>query len=102
MASLTELCGNVPEDFKNLEVSSNPNYIFEVDPNFDPVILYNADGTPIQVNSFAECEHYFSGGWNLIDFNTSEIFAQNVLTVMLVISIFSFYLIKTNKKNIYK
>jgi len=98
MSSLTELCGNIPEDFKKIDISSNPNFIFEVDPNFNSVILYNVDGNPVQVNSFTECEHYFSGGWNLVDFNKSEILAQNALTIFLAISIFFYYLIKSKKK----
>ena len=98
MTSLTELCGNIPEDFKKIDISSNPNYIFEVDPNFNSVILYNEDGIPIQVNSYTECEHYVSGGWNLVNFNKNEIYSQNIITILLTLSIFIFYLIKNKKK----
>ena len=64
MSTVEELCGVYPEDFEKLDISSNPNFVFTNDPNYPAKQLFDADSNKISVNSFVECEHYVSGGWN--------------------------------------
>ena len=44
---------------------NDPNFIFENDPLFETVILYDTEGNVINVNSWLECAHYVTGGWSL-------------------------------------
>ena len=59
-------CGsnNMGLPFPN--IGSDPNFIFENDPLFSVVTLYDIDGNVINVNSWVECAHYVNGGWSHI------------------------------------
>ena len=46
------------------DIGSDPNFIFENDPFFSVVTLYDVDGNVINVNSWIECAHYVNGGWS--------------------------------------
>ena len=94
MASITELCGETPENYIKEDISSNPNYVFTPDPNFEPKLLYDSESNTVLVNSFVECEHYVSGGWGFEPLKNSELIMQNILTVTVVIFIFITYLTK--------
>ena len=65
-----QLCGEYPNDYVSIDISSSPNYVFEPDGSFSAVKLHDIDGNTVFVNSFIECEHYVMGGWN---YNFSEI-----------------------------
>ena len=56
-------CGDKPLDFVEIEVPNNPNYIFENDPFYNQVKLYDKKENAILVNSYIECKHYVEGGW---------------------------------------
>lgn len=58
-----QICGesNLIPDFE--AIGNNPNYVFESDPQFETIILYNSEGTVINVNSWLECANYVNGGW---------------------------------------
>lgn len=56
-------CGDKPLDFVEIEVPNNPNYIFENDPFYNQVKLYDKKENTILVNSYIECKHYVEGGW---------------------------------------
>lgn len=87
-STIEELCGNYPEDFLSLDISSNPNFIFENDPSYEAVTLYDIDENAATVNSFLECEHYVSGGWKYVPTEgLSESFLQSSLTVISLIGI---------------
>ena len=58
------ICGEYPADFIKEDISSNPNYVFVNDPSFVSTKLWDEFGNTVFVNSFIECEHYVSGGWN--------------------------------------
>lgn len=47
-------------------IGSDPNFVFENDPLFSAVTLYDVDGNIINVNSWVECAHYVNGGWSSI------------------------------------
>lgn len=87
-STIEELCGNYPEDFLSLDISSNPNFIFVNDPSYEAVTLYDIDENVATVNSFLECEHYVSGGWKYVPTEgLSESFLQSSLTVISLIGI---------------
>ena len=79
------LCGLEPINFKDIDVASDPNFIFQNDPNFSPTNLYDAENNTVIVNSYLECKHYVDGGWNFIPNVLSEADLHNGL---LVISLF--------------
>lgn len=56
-------CGNEPIDFVNLDISNNPNFVFENDPLYNTVQLFDQEGNTVFVNSYIECKHYTEGGW---------------------------------------
>lgn len=93
MASVTDLCGKIPENYIKEDISSNPNYVFIPDLNFEPVLLYDSESNTVLVNSYLECEHYVSGGWSYEPLKNSEIIMQNTLIVVVIVSIFITYLV---------
>ena len=61
---IEQICGIKPVDQELIEISSNPNFIFDNDPNFPSLRLFDVDGNIINVNSWIECANYVNGGWN--------------------------------------
>ena len=62
--TVVKICGEYPENFKPIDVSNNPNFVFENNSSYPAVQLYDIDENTVFVNSFLECEHYVSGGWD--------------------------------------
>ena len=61
--SINAICG-VGGNLQDLEqIQNNPNFVFEKDPNFETLTLYDIDGNIINVNSWLECANYVNGGW---------------------------------------
>ena len=62
-ANIKEICGEseITPDFE--AIASNPTFVFEPDETFETLILYNSDGSVINVNSWLECANYVNGGW---------------------------------------
>lgn len=58
------LCGKYPEGHSTLDIDSDPNFIFQNDPDFMQVRLFDSEGNTVLVNSFTECEHYVNGTWD--------------------------------------
>lgn len=56
-------CGDEPINFKNIDISSNPNFVFENDPTYTAVQLFDKEENTVFVNSYIECKHYVEGGW---------------------------------------
>ena len=57
------ICGELG-DIKQLEnIKNDPNFVFENDPNFQTLTLFNENGNIINVNSWIECANYVNGGW---------------------------------------
>lgn len=92
-----QFCGDYPNDFVSINISSNPNYVFEPDGSFSAVKLHDIDGNTVFVNSFIECEHYVMGGWN---YNFSDInnFSYTEFSVLLVVAISIHFLFNKTKK----
>ena len=68
------ICGNsdIKPDFE--AIGNNPNFVFENDPNFDSVRLFDLEGNIVNVNSWLECANYVNGGWTnyISDFTNGE------------------------------
>ena len=79
MTKVEQLCGLFPKGFKKLDISSNPDFVFVNDPNYSARQLFDAEGNKVSVNSFIECEHYVSGGWDFTPILSSELYLQDIL-----------------------
>tara|TARA_B100001939_G_C16917535_1_gene607659 strand:- start:1050 stop:1358 length:309 start_codon:yes stop_codon:yes gene_type:complete len=68
------ICGqsDLKPDFE--AIGNNPNFVFENDPNFESLRLFDFDGNVVNVNSWLECANYVNGGWtnNISDFTNGE------------------------------
>mgnify|MGYP006001120955 CR=1 FL=1 len=88
---IAEICGfsEITPDFEM--IGNNPNFVFENDPNFDTVILFDTNNNIINVNSWLECANYVNGGWinNSVETFNGEQFIFFV-TLSLFIIYFSF------------
>ena len=62
---IINVCGNQPENQELVEIGSDPNFVFQNDPNFTTLRLFDVEGNIINVNSWIECAHYVNGGWGL-------------------------------------
>lgn len=99
MEDVVKFCGKFPESYIKVDVENNPNFIFENDPSFNSVLLYDFEGNSVVVNSFQECEHYVSGGWNFQPLQNKEEFLQdNLLNGVFFLLIFSIFFHKFKKK----
>ena len=59
---IEKICGPFPPNFIEPIITDN-TYIFENDPIFQPINLYNFLGQGATVNSFTECFYYVNQGW---------------------------------------
>ncbi len=79
------ICGEseITPDFD--EIGNNPNFIFENDPNFETVRLFDIEGNIVNVNSWLECANYVNGGWtnNISDFYDGEKLIFGLLLVLM-------------------
>tara|TARA_B100000575_G_scaffold291995_1_gene299302 strand:- start:3992 stop:4309 length:318 start_codon:yes stop_codon:yes gene_type:complete len=62
---IINVCGDQPANQQLIDIGSDPNYIFQNDPNFTTLRLFDVEGNIINVNSWIECAHYVNGGWGL-------------------------------------
>ena len=89
-SDIFKICGEsdlLPELEK---IQSDPNFVFEPDPNFNPITLFNEIGDTIMVNSWIECANYVNGGWvnNIVETGSYErnlFFGLSILTCVLLI-----------------
>ena len=84
------ICGVSPQNKENLNFQvSDPNFVFENDPLFETIVLYDKDGNVVNVNSWIECAHYVNGGWDTVNYQNFG--GDQVIFFGLVIT-FSFYI----------
>lgn len=93
------LCGQYPENFNKLDIGSDPNFIFKSDPNFNTKQLFDSEGGTVFVNSFIECEHYVTGGWDYTPLKSLELMMHDRLFFGVLTLIFISFLYK--KLNIF-
>ena len=85
MSVVESFCGEYPDGFVKTDIASDPNYVFVNDSDYGSVQLFNSEGSTIFVNSFIECEHYVTGGWELRILSrssTSTIFWRTILKLL--------------------
>ena len=86
--NIEESCGKQPQDQEFFIVGNDPNFIFENDPSFQTIRLFDIDGNVINVNSWFECANYVNGGWTNSFNNFSGDTFLIVITVGITISYF--------------
>src|SRR6056300_119510 len=86
------ICGKYPEGYIKKVIENDPNFVFSSDSNYVPRKLEDGDGNIVFVNSFQECEHYASTGWDensIVDQEVSlQIFSS---LIFIIISSIIFY-----------
>ena len=60
---IESICGSRGSISELEKIGNDPNFVFENDPNFDTVILFDTNNNIINVNSWLECANYVNGGW---------------------------------------
>lgn len=93
-----QICGPYPNGFKKATINSDLNFIFTNDPDFETVKVWDTDGNSVFVNSFIECEHYVSGGWNYIPEQNSEYLLQNQIGILIAFAFITYLLINRKIK----
>ena len=58
LITIERICGSRPLSQELIEIGNDPNFIFENDPLFIAIRLFDADGNIISVNLWIECAHY--------------------------------------------
>ena len=85
------ICGesSIIPDFE--EIGNNPNFVFNPDPKFEPITLFNEHGHPVLVNTWLESANYVNGGWTNY---FSDFFNGEIIYFSLVSASFLIYLIR--------
>ena len=71
---------------------------FEPDPDFNPITLFNEEGSSVMVNSWLECANYVNGNWTN---DISDFFNGEKLLFFLVLGFVSIYFV-FNRKLMFK
>ena len=97
--NINNICGESDGTFDLSSIANDPNFIFENDPNFEALKLYNSEGDVIFVNYWVECANYVSGGWsnNIISSNHHELFFYFLSSLLLGYLLIKRYLSKKEK-----
>jgi len=88
MSLLSDICGETPENFVKENILSNPDFVFINDPSYPARTLYDVEGNKVTVNSFIECENYFSGGWSYNPIQFQENLSQLILISFVALFLF--------------
>lgn len=86
---IKNICGDLGDIKELTGIKNNPNFVFENDPNFETVLLYDVEGNLINVNSWIECANYVNGGWTN---SMSGLFNGEQAVFLLTLGLFLFYL----------
>jgi len=62
--NIQSICGEKPNSISVIDPGNDPNFVFENDPSYDAINLFDAEGNAVSVNSWIECSHYVEGGWS--------------------------------------
>ncbi len=98
---VTEICGPTPQNYKG-DISSTEEIIFQNDPNFEAINLYDFWGNGATVNSFQECSHYVSGGWDIAKITIFDIGQWFVIGAVFSFLIYKFFSLKIYKSALRK
>jgi hypothetical protein len=82
---IEENCGTKPIGEEFIErIENDPNFVFQNDPNFETLRLFDVDNNIVNVNSWIECAHYVSGGWGR---NSTATFSGDLIYLFIVVGI---------------
>jgi len=87
------ICGPIPENYSPVNTKDN-SFVFLNDPNYDSLNLFDFFGRVVTVNSFEECAHYVSGGWEpfkvtIFDIMTPIIFVLAAVILVIIATRFN-------------
>ena len=91
LITIERICGSRPLGQELIEIGNDPNFIFENDPLFQTLTLYDPEGNIINVNSWFECAHYVNGGWSSVNVGNMDIltnFSYVLLSLAVLITCF--------------
>ena len=88
---IENICGLNNTNDTLTDVGNSPDFVFNPDPLYEKIILFDPEGNKIIVNSWIECAHYVSGGWSNELISTFSL--QNLFSFMCV-SLVTYFLIK--------
>ena len=92
---IEKICGPFPPNFIE-PIITDSSYIFENDPSFQPLNLYNFLGQGATVNSFTECFYYVSQGWEP---DKTTIVDIGIQILLLLLQVFNIFFLKKNYTN---
>tara|TARA_Y100001970_G_scaffold27416_1_gene33438 strand:+ start:103 stop:411 length:309 start_codon:yes stop_codon:yes gene_type:complete len=91
LTNIENICGTKPDTQELIEISSDPNFVFVNDPDFQTLRLFDVEGNVINVNSWIECANYVNGGWT----NSFNNFSGDTFLIVITIGItFSYFISK--------
>ncbi len=93
---IERICGLKPSDFVKASPTDS-NFVFQNDPNFPPLNLYDFFGRAATVNSYKECFYYVELGFEP---TKTTIFDIGIIIFQIVLSVFVIY--KLHKKGYLK
>ena len=96
LSLIETICGKIPVGFVLPEIKNN--YIFQVDPSFTPINLNTFFGNAVTVNSFIECVHYVSGGYEPEKTTIFDLLIVILGVIITSYSIYRLYKFKVHKK----
>jgi len=94
-----ELCGAEPSGFIDVEIGSDPNFIFVPDSSYVSRNLYDSENNTVIVNSYLECKHYVDGGWDILNQQLNESFFHNALYIFSLLGLLTSFIILKYLKN---
>ena len=72
------------------------DFVFENDPSYNAITLFDLEGNVVNVNSWVECAHYVNGGWSNVSTVSIDgnrlIFFGLILCTLLYVGIKKIYL----------
>ena len=101
--NIEESCGFAPDGISYFNPGNDPNFVFQVDANFEVVTLYDIEGKIVNVNSWFECAHYVNGGWSsaqIMNYQGEKYLFFSLLALAAISSIF--YFLDIEKKYVKK
>ena len=84
---LQQICGAMPENFEKAVVEGT-SYIFQQDPNFVPINVYDFFGRVATVNSFKECFYYVELGFKPDRFTIFDLLSVSIYVFAVIFLIF--------------
>ena len=84
---LQQICGAMPENFEKAVVEGT-SYIFQQDPNFVPINVYDFFGRVATVNSFKECFYYVELGFKPDRFTIFDLLSVSIYVFTVIFLVF--------------